>query len=143
VIQNSQLDRFLDLIVKNKGWRGIANHLGQESSEIEQHFKSFERFSTFLEVLDGLINLQCKTTCREAGGCSIGGVTHKCEALKCINEKDLQGCWECEDFVSCEKLSFLKRNYGDTIDGNLEVIRNNGIKAVKSRGNAYYAWQKR
>jgi hypothetical protein len=143
VIRISQLDKFLNLIVKNRGWNGIANHLGQDSSAIEKHFRSFDKLPAFMEVLEGIINLQCKTTCQESGGCSIGGVTHKCEALKCINEKGFEGCWQCGEFKNCEKLSFLRKNYGETIDGNLEIIKNEGVEAVKSRGNEYYAWQRR
>jgi hypothetical protein len=143
VIRISQLDKFLNLIIRNKGWNGIASHLGQDSSAIEKHFRSFDKLPAFMEVLEGIINLQCKTTCQESGGCSIGGVTHKCEALKCINEKGLEGCWQCGEFKNCEKLSFLRKNYGETIDGNLKIIKNEGVGAVKSRGNEYYAWQRR
>ena len=97
----------------------------------------------FLNVLDGIINLQCKATCRESGGCSLGGVTHECEALKCISAKNYEGCWDCGEEERCEKLTFLKRNYGETIEGNLRIIKNEGMNAVKSRGNRYYAWQRK
>jgi hypothetical protein len=143
LIQSSQLDTFLKLLVKHKGWNGIAKHFGQEKSVFEKHFESFEKLPDFLEVLDGIINLQCKTTCQESGGCSIGGITHKCKALTCINENGFEGCWQCEEYENCEKLSFLRRNYGETIDGNLRIIKNEGVEAVKSRGNKYYAWQRR
>jgi hypothetical protein len=31
-----------------------------------------------IKSLRYLIGLQCKTTCREAGGCAIGGESHSC-----------------------------------------------------------------
>jgi hypothetical protein len=143
VLSSSQLDAFLRLIVANEGWKGIAAHLGQSSSSIEQHFEPLAELPAFLHVLDGIIDLQCKTTCRESGGCSIGGVTRTCEACKCVEEKDLEGCWQCGDSRDCTKLSFLRKSYGETIDGNLEIIRNGGVEAVRPRGNRYYAWQRR
>ena len=114
-----------------------------EGNNIEKQFKQFEKISNFLEVLDGIINLQCKNTCQETGGCSIGGVTHECEALRCINKNGFDGCWQCEKMEICEKLSFLRNNYGKTINENLKIIKNHGLDAVKSRGNEYYAWQRR
>jgi len=142
-IKNSQLDVFLNLIVKNKGWNGIARHLSQDGDVFAEHFKSFEKLPAFMEVLDGIINLQCKTTCSEADGCSIAGDTHQCATLLCCKEKGFVGCWECDSFENCDKLTFLKMNYGDTIEGNLKIIRDHGIGAVKSRSTQYYAWQKK
>jgi hypothetical protein len=143
VIQISQLDTFLNLIVQNKGWNSIAKYLGQEGSEFARHFDSFKKMPEFLSVLDGIIKLQCTTTCQESGGCSLGGATHECEALKCIKSKKYEGCWDCMKAGSCEKLTFLKRNYGETIEGNLRIIKDEGMEAVKSRGNKYYAWQRK
>ena len=143
VIKASQLDTFLNLIMENKGWNGIAKYLGQDGSEIGQYFESFKKMADFFNVLDGIIKLQCKTTCQESGGCSLGGVTHECEALKCIRSKRYDGCWDCAEVGSCEKLTFLKRNYGETIEGNLRIIKDEGMEAVKSRGNKYYAWQRK
>jgi hypothetical protein len=131
------------LIVENKGWNRIAKYLSQEGSEFAQYFDSFKKMPDFLNVLDGIIKLQCKTTCQESGGCSLGGATHECEALKCIKSKKYEGCWDCTKAGSCEKLTFLKRNYGETIEGNLRIIKDEGFDAVKSRGNQYYAWQRK
>jgi hypothetical protein len=143
VIKASQLDTFFNLIIENKGWNGIAKYLGQDGSEMGRYFESFKKMPDFFNVLDGIIKLQCKTTCQESGGCSLGGVTHECEALKCIKSKRYDGCWDCAEVGSCEKLAFLKRNYGETIEGNLRIIKDEGIEAVKSRGNKYYAWQRK
>ena len=142
VIENTQFDKFLNLIVTNEAWDGMANHFGVASHEIKKQFESFEKFSDFLLVLDGIINLQCKTTCQETVGCSGGGITRQCEALKCIQKKNYKGCWECDQFSNCEKLAFLKQSYGETIDDNLRTIKNKGFGEVKSRGNKYYSWQR-
>jgi hypothetical protein len=143
LIQSSQLDTLLRLVVAHQGWNGIARHLGQDSSVFEKQFQPFAKLPDFMQVLEGIINLQCPATCREASGCSIGGTTHACDALTCVQAKGVEGCWQCQEYETCDKLSFLRRNYGETINGNLSTIRDEGIEAVTSRGNQYYAWQRR
>ncbi len=141
-LKTSQVDIFLKLVQENKGWIGIAKHFGVKSIIFKKYFKSFKDLPIFLKILESIIDLQCKSTCREAGGCSLCGETHKCEALNCINKNGYDGCWQCGEFKTCIKLSFLKMNYGETIDENLMIIKEKGITAVKSRGNKYYAWQR-
>lgn len=143
VIKGTQLDIFLGLIVKNESWIAMAKHVGADGKELERYFEPFKKMPDFLTVLDGIINLQCKETCQEAGGCSIGGVTHACAALKCIRAKRYDGCWDCAEVKDCEKLNFLKKSYGDTIEENMRIIKERGIGAVQSRGNRYDAWQKK
>ncbi len=143
LIKSSQFDVFLGLIVKNESWNAMAEHIGADRKNLSRYFKSFKKLPDFLTVLDGIINLQCKETCQEAGGCSIGGVTHACAALKCVKSKGYNGCWDCTEVETCENLNFLKRSYGETIEGNLELIIEKGINAVQSRGNKYYGWQKK
>ncbi len=143
LIKDSQLDTFLSLISKNEDWKAIAKHLSQDENQVGEYFELFKKMPDFLNILNGLIKLQCKETCQESGGCSMGGVTHECEAVKCINSKGYDGCWDCAELESCAKLNFLKRNYGETIEGNLKIIKQHGVEAVKSRGNRYYAWQRK
>lgn len=141
LLKDSQLDVFLKKITDGQGWNVIAKHLRAEGTEISKYFESFKKLSDFLYVLDGLIQLQCKKTCRESGGCSMGGDTHECEAVKCVNAKGYDGCWECAEAKECTKLNFVKRAYGKTIEDNFKIAGENGIEAIKSRGNKYYAWQ--
>jgi len=94
-----------------------------------------------MEVLDSIIAIQCKTTCQEVGGCSIGGYTHECSALKCLKSKGYKGCWECTEFENCGKLTLLRHNYGYVVEENLHTIKEKGLEAVKSQGNKYYQWQ--
>lgn len=143
LIKDSQLDIFLGLIVKNESWNAMAKHIGTDGNEIGRYFERFRKMPDFLTVLDGIINLQCKETCQEAGGCSIGGATHACAALRCIRSRGYDGCWDCAEVKDCEKLNFLKKSYGDTIEENMRIIKERGIGAVQSRGSRYYAWQKK
>jgi hypothetical protein len=91
LIKESQLDIFLGLISKPESWNAMAEHLGEDGNELGQYFKPFRKMSDFLEVLDSLIKIQCRSTCQEAEGCSMGGVTRECLALKCIKSKGYDG----------------------------------------------------
>ncbi|QSH40685.1 DUF3795 domain-containing protein [Lentisphaerota bacterium ZTH] len=142
IIKNSQLDIFLELITENESWNVIADHLNSSKAETGKNFEVFKKLPDFLKVLDGLIELQCKVPCRDKKGCSMGGVTHKCDALKCLTAKGYDGCWECAESESCDKLSFVRQAYGKTITKNFKTIKEKGIEAVKSHGNKYYAWQR-
>ncbi|HVP35655.1 MAG TPA: DUF3795 domain-containing protein, partial [Terriglobales bacterium] len=139
----SQLDIFLTILSKNEIHQTMAKHLGEEENKFGQNFEAFKKLPEFFNVLDSIIKIQCNKTCRESGGCSLGGITRECEAVKCTKIKGYKGCWECSDYKTCDKLTFQKLSYGETIEGNLELINKEGIESVKSRGNLYYEWQRK
>lgn len=147
LIKEYEFDKFLSMCSNNKNWEAIGKHLGIGENkiwdEIGKHFDAFRYIAEFMSVLDNIIKLQCKTTCQETGGCSTGGVTHECQALKCIKSKGYAGCWQCSEFETCDKLKFLKINYGYVIEENLKTVKERGFEAVESRGNKYYAWQRK
>lgn len=143
LIRDSQLDIFLGLLCKNEGWRAMAKHIGEDENEIGRYFQPFKKIPDFLDVLDAIIKIQCKQTCRESGGCSIGEATRECTAKKCIRSKGYDGCWDCAEVEHCDKLNFLKMAYGETIEENLKIMKEKGVDAAQSRGNKYYAWQRR
>jgi hypothetical protein len=143
LIKDSQLDIFLTILSKHEVHKIMAKHLGEEDTKFGQIFETFNKLPDFFNILESIIKIQCKKTCRESGGCSIGGITHECEAVKCIKLKGYKGCWECSDYKSCNKLIFQKTSYGETIEGNLKLMKEKGIESVKSRGNQYYEWQRK
>jgi hypothetical protein len=140
-IKESQLDVFLTSLSDGKSWKKIADHLNGEQSDFEKYFEAFINLKNFMNTLEGLINLQCKTPCRKSGGCSVGGKLHKCEAVICVKSKGYKGCWECPERNQCEKLSFVKKAYGDTVSNTFKNMRSEGAEGVKSYGHNYYAWQ--
>lgn len=142
-ITDSQLDVFLTSISETDSWKSIANHLNGEQSDFKKYFEVFRNFQDFMNILEGLTKLQCKSTCRETGGCSMGGKLHKCEAVKCIQSKGYEGCWECQDYNQCKKLNFVKKVYGDTINETFSIMRADGSQALKAYGNNYYKWQQK
>ena len=147
LIEKYRLDMFLTVCSKPQSLEVLGEHLDIAKDQMWDSFGSsfgeFTHFPEFMKVLDGLTKLECKNTCKEVGGCSIGGNKHECKALKCVKAKGYEGCWQCDEFTSCDKLSLLKRNYGYVIEENLNTIRDKGISAVESHGDKYYAWQRR
>lgn len=147
LIEEQQLDKFLTICSKENTWTAMGKHLDLDENLIEEKlgkkFNVFKEMPTFMNVLDGIIKIQCKATCQEADGCSNGGETKQCKALKCLKSKNYDGCWQCAEYENCDKLKFLKLSYGYVIEDNLKIIKENGVEAVKSRGNKYYEWQRR
>jgi hypothetical protein len=143
VINQTKVNVFLSILSKEELNTTLATHLGVDKQEFYSNFKPFARFPEFMEVLDSLINIQCKQTCPESGGCSMCGTTKACVVIKCVKEKRLNGCWECNERENCDKLLFVKMSYGKTIDENFRIINEKGIEAVPSRGDDYYEWQRR
>jgi hypothetical protein len=147
LIREHELDTFLTRCSNKKTWMMIGEHLGLSENQmwdgIGKQFDVFKQIPEFMHVLDGIIKLQCKTTCQEAGGCSVGGNKHECKALKCIKSRGYDGCWHCSELEDCDKLKFLKNSYGYVIEDNLKTIKDKGVEAVKSRGDKYYEWQRK
>lgn len=146
LIKDTDLDFFLKVMSNQSNWKSIAKHMmlgeEQEWAEIGQYFDVFKDMPLFLNILDAIIKLQCKATCQETGGCSLGGREHICSASKCVKLKGYDGCWQCDNFESCDELSFVKKNYGYVIDENLRTAKDFGVDEVKSHGDRYYVWQR-
>ncbi len=53
----------------------------------------------FKKELDNLISLRCPRVCKDGGG------NPDCAIRKCCIEKNIVGCWDCNDFQICEKLT--------------------------------------
>jgi len=54
---------------------------------------------SFYSELDSLISLHCNKFCKEGGG------SPNCKIRICCIKKGYNGCWECNNFKSCDKLS--------------------------------------
>ena len=51
-----------------------------------------------------------------------------CKIRKCVKKKDLDGCWECTEFETCNELEFLENAHGDAHIINLRNIKEKGKK---------------
>lgn len=143
ILDETKVGAFLSILSKEEVNAAVADHLDTNRTAFYANFRSFQKLPEFLEVLNSLIDLQCTKTCPETGGCSMCGTTKSCVTIQCVQEKKLNGCWECEGNEVCEKLAFQRMSYGKTIKENFKIIREKGIEAVPSRGDDYYEWQRR
>jgi hypothetical protein len=63
-------------------------------------------YDAFKKDLDALAGLRCK-------GCRDGGGNPFCKIRKCAQKLNYEGCWECGEFETCEKLTFLEPGHKD------------------------------
>jgi len=91
-----------------------------ESLSAISFFEVYKHYPQCYEVLGALVRLRCKKACR--GG---GGPPH-CKIRNCCQKKEIDGCWQCDEFLTCEKLDFLKANHGDAHLKNLRKLKRQG-----------------
>ncbi len=84
-------------------------------------FAVFKNYKQCYEVLGALVKFRCKKACRGGGGPPF------CKIRKCCQRKEIEGCWQCGEFETCEKLDFLEPNHGDAHIKNLRKLRKAGI----------------
>jgi len=96
-------------------------------------FKEFEYYQECYEVMGALVKLRCKRACRG------GGDPPFCKIRKCSQKKEIDGCWECDEFETCEKLDFLKQGHGDAHIKNLRRIKKKGVDAFIEGKRDWYS----
>ncbi len=84
-------------------------------------FEIFKDYQECYELLGALVKLRCNKVCQDGGG------PHFCKMRKCCQKKDIEGCWQCEEFEICEKLDFLNPAHGDAHLKNLRKIKRTGV----------------
>ncbi len=94
-----------------------------EQMSKEPFFAVYKDYKKCYDVLGALVKMRCKRACRGGGGPPF------CKMRNCCQKKGYEGCWECDDFESCDKLDFLEPYHGDAHKKNIRRIRKNGIDA--------------
>jgi hypothetical protein len=56
-------------------------------------------YDEFKKSLDGLAKMRCTKACSGGGG------NPWCKIRICCQKKEIKGCWQCDSFVSCNKLN--------------------------------------
>ncbi|MBC8390906.1 MAG: DUF3795 domain-containing protein [Actinobacteria bacterium] len=107
-----------------------------ESLSSMSFFKVFENYPQCYEVLGALVKLRCKRACKGGGGPPF------CKIRKCTQKKGIEGCWECNEFETCEKLDFLKPNHGDAHIMNLRKIAKKGVSEFLKGKKYWYSKEK-
>ena len=96
-------------------------------------FAVFKNYPQCYEVLGAMVKLRCKNTCRGGGGPPF------CKMRKCCQKKGIDGCWECADFETCDKLDFLKSNHGDAHIKNLKKLKKSGVDGFLKGKKLWYS----
>ncbi len=96
-------------------------------------FKVFKNYDSFIELLGTLKELNC-TGCRDGGG------SPTCEIRACCNDKDIKGCWECDEFNTCNKLDFLQNTHEEAVIKNLNILKDKGVVAFLD-GERYWSME--
>jgi len=94
-----------------------------ESMSTVSFFKSFKDYRQCYEVLGAMVRFRCKNACRGGGG------PPYCKIRKCCQKKNIEGCWQCDEFETCEKLDFLNPVHGDAHLRNLRKLKKQGVNA--------------
>jgi hypothetical protein len=123
--------RKLEKILKNIGFEKYASFKAQKSN-------IFNEYNIFDQVLNEIRRLECSGSCYEGPESELG-CNSNCEIRKCVLEKDLDGCWDCEQSNVCEKLSDMKK-FHPSITQNLEAIKEHGIENWFDHRGKHYEW---
>ncbi len=86
-------------------------------------FKEYADYDKCYNTLGAMVRMRCSRGCRDGGG------NPGCRIRNCALKKELDGCWECGDYESCVKFSFLKTVHGDACLKNLRRLAKNGKAA--------------
>ena len=88
---------------------------------LSKYFKDFQNYDVCYQVLGAMVRLRCKRACHGGGG------NPACKIRICCQNKNFQGCWECVEFETCNKLDFLKPIHKDANLKNLRKLRKKGV----------------
>jgi hypothetical protein len=94
---------------------------------------AFKEYPAFLSVLRQIKQLRCPT-CRQ------GGRNPQCEIRLCVQNKGLNGCWECDERSGCAFLDRL-RNVHPNLDYNLGLIAKMGTEKWFLKRKEHYQWK--
>jgi hypothetical protein len=94
--------------------------------------KDFENYDECYKVLGAMVKFRCKKGCRNGGGSPF------CKIRKCATKKELDGCWECDHFETCNELVFLENVHGDAYIKNLKNLKKKGKKEFVKGKTLWY-----
>jgi hypothetical protein len=83
-------------------------------------FKEFKDYEKCYNLLGTMTKMRCKQTCRGDSG------PPNCKIRKCCRAKKIEGCWQCDEFPTCEKLKMLEPGHGVAHLKNLRKLKRQG-----------------
>ncbi len=84
---------------------------------------AFQAYDKAYDVLGTMVRFRCRRGCRNGGGAP------NCRIRICCQTKGYGGCWECDEFEDCGKLSFLQAVHADGHLKNLRILKKKGPEA--------------
>jgi hypothetical protein len=102
-----------------------------ESMSTVSFFKIFKDYRQCYDVLGAMVRFRCKNTCRGGGGPSY------CKMRQCCQKKEIEGCWQCDEFETCHNLDFLNPVHGDAHLKNLRKLNKQGANSFME-GKRYW-----
>jgi len=95
-------------------------------------FEAFKNYNEGYQLLGALVKMRCKHGCKGGGGPPF------CKIRKCCQKKEIDGCWECNEFMTCEKLDFLKPSHGEAHLKNLQILSKKGVEQFTTGKKHWY-----
>jgi len=96
-------------------------------------FKEFKDYEKCYNVLGAMVKMRCTKACR--GNCG----PPNCKIRNCARKKELNGCWQCDDFSACEKLKMLEPHHGKAHLKNLRKLKRQGVASFIKGKRYWYA----
>ena len=100
-------------------------------------FKEFEHYDECYEVLGAMVRLRCNSKCRGGGG------NPSCNIRRCAQRKEIDGCWECQEFEECKKLDTLRKPHGIAHISTIRRLKNKGLAGFMDGKIEYYLSEKK
>ena len=124
-----------DCIIRNGQLATLANKLLSQLRKPEfeklaaglpkimpESFEGLTETKRCIHVLESMTHLDCIKICKEGGG------GRSCSIRACCIEKHFEGCWVCDEFETCETLSWINPVHEDAHRQNIRIIRKMGIE---------------
>ncbi|MBW1783114.1 MAG: DUF3795 domain-containing protein [Deltaproteobacteria bacterium] len=115
----------------NKAKAEELKQLSKGLPQLSPGLKGLSHYDQFIEFLKAACLITCCRNCRGGGGFST------CAIRDCCRQRQLPGCWDCDEYTSCSKISWLEPAHPGAAIKNLDMIRDAGIQNFRE-GEKYW-----
>jgi hypothetical protein len=131
---NERIYALVEELLREFASTGFGNYaaLKADRSAVFGEFRTAER------VLREILKLKCSGSCLE-GPRSELGCAADCEIRTCALASNLDGCWQCDERVKCQRIERISVLHPGIRD-NLEVIAERGIECWPEHRGRHYEW---
>ena len=126
-----ELAQELNCLLKDTNFQQYADFKSNKVLE-------FKDYDIFVKVLNSFEKIHCYQYCRK-GPCSEAGCAQSCKIRVCSIEKKIEGCWDCDEYTTCEHIEKMERFHPD-IKFNLSMIKEHGVHNWKNYRGKHYHW---